>query len=98
MQEDHVSMGWGAARKLRLTVENLERVVTVELVAAARGLDLRAPLAPAAGTDAARAALRELVPGFGPDRHVAPELATVEAAVRDGSLLAAIEAQTGALA
>jgi histidine ammonia-lyase len=98
MQEDHVSMGWGAARKLRRSIENLERIVAIELVAAARGIDLRAPLAPAAGTDAARAALREVVPGFGPDRHVAPELAAAETAVRDGSLLAAVEAQTGALA
>ena len=53
MQEDHVSMGWGAARKLRLVVANLTRVVAVELCCAARGLDLRAPLAPAAGTAAA---------------------------------------------
>jgi histidine ammonia-lyase len=98
MQEDHVSMGWGAARKLRHSIVNLERIVTVELVAAARGLELRAPLAPAAGTDAARAAVREVVPGFGPDRHVAPELAAVEGIVRDGTLLTSVEATTGALA
>src|SRR4051794_9829169 len=98
MQEDHVSMGWGAARKLRRSVENLERIVAIELVAAARGLELRAPLRPAAGTDAARAALREVVPGFGPDRHVAPELAAAESALRDGSVLAAVEASTGGLA
>jgi histidine ammonia-lyase len=93
-----VSMGWGAARKLRRSIENLERIVAIELIAGARGLDLRAPLAPARGTDAARAALREIVPGFGPDRHVAPELSAVERAVRDGSLLAAVEAGAGALA
>ena len=98
MQEDHVSMGWGAARKLRRSVENLERIIAIELVAAARGLELRAPLQPAAGTDAARAALREVVPGFGPDRHVAPELAAAESALRDGSVLAAVEASTGGLA
>ena len=44
MQEDHVSMGWGAARKLRVVVANLTRIVAVELCCAARGLDLRAPL------------------------------------------------------
>ena len=49
MQEDHVSMGWGAARKLRLSVANLTRIVAVELACAARGLDLRVPLLPAAG-------------------------------------------------
>ena len=53
MQEDHVSMGWGAARKLRVAVGNLTRIVAVELCCAARGLDLRAPLRPASGTAAA---------------------------------------------
>jgi histidine ammonia-lyase len=98
MQEDHVSMGWGAARKLRRSVANLARIVAVEITAAARGLDLRAPMRPGEGTDAARAAVRELVPGFGPDRHVAPELAAVEQAVRSGELLGAVERTTGALA
>jgi histidine ammonia-lyase len=98
MQEDHVSMGWGAARKLRHAVANLQRIVAIELIAAARALELRAPLRPAAGTDAARAAVRELVPGFGPDRHIAPELREVAAAVADGRLLDEIEATVGALA
>jgi histidine ammonia-lyase len=98
MQEDHVSMGWGAARKLRKSIANLERIVAVELVAAARALELRSPLEPAAGTGAALAAVRDVVPGFGPDRHVSPELAEAARVVRDGSLLAAIESSTGALA
>ena len=55
MQEDHVSMGWGAARKLRVAVDGLRRVLAVELVCAARGLDLRAPLRPGPGTAAALA-------------------------------------------
>jgi histidine ammonia-lyase len=80
MQEDHVSMGWGAARKLRRVVANLGRILAVELVCAARGLDLRAPLEPAAGTAAARAGLRTAVPGPGTDRWLSP----VESAV--GSL------------
>jgi histidine ammonia-lyase len=98
MQEDHVSMGWGAARKLRHAIANLQRIVAIELMVAARALDLRAPLRPAEGTEAARAAVRELVPGFGPDRHVAPELREVAGAVADGRLLARVEAQIGALA
>ena len=53
MQEDHVSMGWAAARKLRASLDNLARILAVELVCAARGLELRAPLRPAAGTAAA---------------------------------------------
>ena len=50
MQEDHVSMGWGAARRLRPMLANLARILAVELACAARGLELRAPLAPGAGT------------------------------------------------
>ncbi len=97
MQEDHVSMGWGAARKLRLLVANLTRIVAVELCCAARGLDLRAPLAPAPGTGAALAAVRSRVAGPGPDRYLAPELAEVEALVSSGELLRAVEAATGPL-
>jgi len=97
MQEDHVSMGWGAARKLRRSVANLQRILAVELVCAARGLELRAPLTPAAGTGAALAAVREVVGGPGPDRWLAPELAAAEALVRSGAVLAAAESAIGAL-
>jgi histidine ammonia-lyase len=97
MQEDHVSMGWGAARKLRLVVGNLTRVVAAELCCAARGLDLRAPLAPAAGTGAALSVIRSAVPGPGPDRYLAPELAAVESLVRSGALVDAVEAEIGPL-
>ncbi len=97
MQEDHVSMGWGAARKLRCSIAGLTRVLAVELLTAARALDLRAPLAPAPATAAARDALRELVDGPGPDRFLAPEIdATVEA-VLEGRLVRAAEAVAGAL-
>jgi histidine ammonia-lyase len=97
MQEDHVSMGWGAARKLRTVVANLGRILSVELTCAARALDLRAPLEPAAGTVAARAAVRATVPGPGPDRWVAPELAAVEALVSSGAVLDAVENAIGSL-
>lgn len=97
MQEDHVSMGWGAARKLRAVVANLRRILAVELTCAARGLELRAPLVPARGTGAALAALREAVPGAGPDRWLSPELAAVEELVGSGALAAAIEAELGEL-
>src|SRR6185437_9332169 len=59
MQEDHVSMGWGAARKLRIAVANLTRILAVELVCAGHGIDLRAPLQPASGTAAALRCVRE---------------------------------------
>jgi histidine ammonia-lyase len=97
MQEDHVSMGWGAARKLRAALANLTRILAVELACAARALDLRAPLTPAAGTGAAAKAVRDRIPGPGPDRFLAPELAAVEDLVRTGALLAEVEHEIGAL-
>jgi len=96
-QEDHVSMGWGAARKLRNVVANLGRILAVELTCAARGLDLRAPLRPGPGTAAALAATRERIEGPGPDRLVAPELAAAEALVNSGDLLDAVQARIGGL-
>jgi histidine ammonia-lyase len=99
MQEDHVSMGWGAARRLRTVVRNLARIVAIEALTAARGIELRAPLAPAAGTGAALAALRRGgVAGAGPDRHLAPELAAAERLVASGALLGAVVAAIGPLA
>ena len=91
-------MGWSAARKLRAATANLARILAVELVCAARALDLRAPLAPAAGTGAAHAAVRQRIPGPGPDRRLAPELATAEELVRSGAVLEAVGRAIGALA
>jgi histidine ammonia-lyase len=97
MQEDHVSMAWGAARKLRAALANLGRILAVEVSCAARALDLRAPLEPATGTAAALAAVRGVAPGPGSDRWLAPELGAVERLVADGSLLAAVESEIGPL-
>ena len=99
MQEDYVSMGWGAARRLRTVVRNLARILAIEAVTAARAIELRAPLAPGAGTGAALTALRQAgVSGPGEDRHVAPELAAAEALVLEGGLLRAVAAAIGPLA
>ncbi|NMR31433.1 histidine ammonia-lyase [Arthrobacter sp. SF27] len=97
MQEDHVSMGWHAARKLRTAVGNLRRVLAIELVAAARGIELRAPLQPGPATGAALAVLRERVAGTGPDRFLAPELAAAEELIAAGQLRTAVEVATGPL-
>ncbi|XRQ16700.1 histidine ammonia-lyase [Actinomadura welshii] len=97
MQEDHVSMGWNAARKLRRSVDGLAQVVGIEILTAARALDLRTPLRPGPATAAVVAKLREAVPPPGPDRHLAPEIAAATAMVVDGSLVAAAEAVTGPL-
>jgi histidine ammonia-lyase len=98
MQEDHVSMGWGAARKLRSVLANLRRILAIELVAAARGLDLRAPLQPAPATAAAIAELRTTVPGPGTDRYLTPELAAADELLRGGRLTDAVRAVVGELA
>ncbi|MBT2365006.1 histidine ammonia-lyase [Streptomyces sp. ISL-10] len=99
MQEDHVSMGWSAARKLRTAVGNLTRIIAVELYAATRAIELRRGLTPAPASQAAIEALRAAgVEGPGPDRFLAPDLEAAEAFVREGKLVAAVEPVTGPLA
>ena len=89
MQEDHVSLGWHAARKLRTSVDNLRRVLAIELAAAARAVDLRAPLKPSEPAQRVIGALREKVAGPGPDRFLAPAIEATEELLRTGELLAA---------
>jgi histidine ammonia-lyase len=97
MQEDHVSMGWNAARKLRRSVDGLGLVLAIEVLTAARALDLRAPLKPAAGTGAARDAVRTRVEGVGPDRYLSPEIEAAVGLVVDGTLLTAVQVAVGEL-
>ena len=98
MQEDHVSMGWSAGRKLRRSVDALSRVLAVEILTAARALDMRAPLTPGPATAAVVETLRASVEGPGPDRYLSPEIEASVALVRSGALLAAAETVTGPLA
>ncbi|MDR7362610.1 histidine ammonia-lyase [Nocardioides marmoribigeumensis] len=98
MQEDHVSMGWAAARKLRRSVDGLSRVLAIEVLTAARALDLRAPLAPSPATAAVLALLRQSVPGPGPDRYLAPEIESAVQLVQTGALLSAVQEVIGELA
>jgi histidine ammonia-lyase len=97
MQEDHVSMGWSAARKLRRAIDGLARVLAIELIAAARGVELRAPVKPGPATGAVIAALRRSVGGPGPDRFLAPDIEAAYALVRAGEVVTAAEAITGPL-
>lgn len=109
MQEDHVSMGWHAARKLRQAVDALASVLAIEVLTAARALDLRRPLEPAPATGAVVDLLRGTgvdgagvdgagVPGPGPDRHLAPEIEWVTRLVRSGAVVAVVESTIGRLA
>jgi histidine ammonia-lyase len=90
MQEDHVSMGWSAARKLRRSIDGLARVLAIEVLTAARGIELRAPLQPSPATGAVIAALRARgVSGPGPDRHLSPEIEATLELVASGAVVAA---------
>jgi histidine ammonia-lyase len=97
MQEDHVSMGWSAARKLRRAVDGLSRVIAIEILTAARALDLRSPLRPGPATGAVVAALRQRVPAPGPDRYLAPDIAAAVELVQNGALVKAAEDVIGTL-
>jgi histidine ammonia-lyase len=98
MQEDHVSMGWSAARKLRRSVDGLTRVVAIEVLTAARALDLRRPLEPSPATGAVVDLLRSSgIQGPGPDRHLSPEIETAVELVRSGAVLNSVEAVIGEL-
>jgi len=97
MQEDHVSMGWSAARKLRRAIDGLTRVLAVEVLTAARGIDMRSPLTPAPATGAVVALVREHVAGPGTDRYLAPEIAAVVELARSGAIVAAAESVLGPL-
>ncbi|MDF1603239.1 histidine ammonia-lyase [Nocardioides sp. YIM 152315] len=98
MQEDHVSMGWSAGRKLRRAVDGLTRVVAIEVLTAARALDLRAPLEPSPATGAVVALLRSSgIAGPGPDRHLSPEIEAAVGLVDSGDVLRAAEGVVGEL-
>jgi histidine ammonia-lyase len=87
MQEDHVSMGWHAARKLRLALNAFRDVVAIELLAAARALVLRAPLEPSPVTGAIADRVNALTGGPGPDRWLSPEITAVSELVASRELL-----------
>ena len=86
MQEDHVSMGWAAARKLRRAIDGLGRVLAIEILAGARALDLRAPLQAGAVTGAVRDLIRTVAAGPGPDRFLSPDMEAVTALVQSGEV------------
>ncbi|WKD58311.1 Histidine ammonia-lyase [Corynebacterium capitovis DSM 44611] len=96
MQEDHVSLGWSAARKLRRSVDGLQRVLAIEILTAARAIDMR-ELAAAPGTQAVIDVLRGVVEGPGTDRFLSPEIEHSVALVKDGAYVSAVEKRVGNL-
>lgn len=85
-KEDHVSMGMWAALKLRQVVANLRRVLAIELVAAAQGIDLLRPLESSAPLERLHRELRSHVERWDQDREMAPDLVAVETLLSDGGL------------
>jgi histidine ammonia-lyase len=73
-QEDHVSMATFAGRRLKEMAENTRGILAVELLAAAQGLDFRAPLKSSALIETAKAELRERVDFYDKDRYFAPDI------------------------
>ena len=94
MQEDHVSMGWAATRKLRTVLDNLCSLLAVELLAAVRAIQLRAPLQPSPAGRRAVAAVAAFAGEPGPDVFLAPVLEQTRALLGGPDLRAAIEGDT----
>jgi histidine ammonia-lyase len=101
-QEDHVSMGWNGCRKLRTSIDDVGRVLAIEILCAAQALELRregpgsfgpgighpeAGLRPSNETEAVIARLRAEVAALPTDRFLAPDLAAAEGLVKSGALL-----------
>jgi histidine ammonia-lyase len=97
MQEDHVSMGWAATRKLRDVLDNVTSILAVELLAAVRGLQLRAPLTPSPAGRIAVAAVAEHAGEPGPDVFLAPVLEASRGLVAGRDLRGRIESEVGPL-
>jgi histidine ammonia-lyase len=98
MQEDHVSMGWSATVKLRTILDNLTSILAVELLSAARGLQLRAPLTPSPAGRVAIEAVARFAGEPGPDVFLAPVIESARALVTGRDLRTRIEAEVGPLA
>ncbi|MDP6945924.1 MAG: aromatic amino acid lyase, partial [Myxococcota bacterium] len=96
-QEDHVSMGPIAARKALVVLRNTEHILGIEVLAAAQAMDLRGPLVPAKGPNAARKRLRQDITYLDADRILHQDLEDAATLVRSGALLEAAEAVIGSL-
>jgi len=85
-QEDHVSMGWGAGRKLRQVLANTSRVLAVEILCAVQGIEERSPLRAAPGTGAVAELIRSVVPRLTEDRQIGSEIEAIADMITRGRL------------
>ena len=97
-QEDHVSMGNAAGLKAWQVLANAESVLAIELLAGAQAVEFHAPLEPGAGVGATRRFVRTLSERLVDDRSLSADIEAIAGAIRDGSLLGAVEAEIGDLA
>lgn len=86
-QEDHVSMGATSARKAMQVVENLEKILAIELLCAAQGLDFRKPLKSSLFIDACHGYVRAKIKHRYSDQLFIDELDFVIQTVKEGKLL-----------
>lgn len=84
-KEDHVSMGMTGALKLRGILDHVERIIGIELMCAAQGIEFRRPLRAAEHVEAALTEVRKSVPRLERDRVLAPDIEGIAAAVRSGA-------------
>ncbi len=96
-QEDHVSMGGYSARKGRQILDNANKVIAIEMLNAAQGMDFRAPLKPGKGTRAAFAEYRKHVPFYEKDQVMQPLMLKSLELVEAGTIISAAEAAVGEL-
>jgi histidine ammonia-lyase len=89
-QEDHVSMGWGAGRKLSQVLDNARRVIAIEILCAVQGVEYRKPLTPGPGGAAVVELVRLHVPPLDRDRSLTDEIELVAGLIADGSVAGAI--------
>jgi histidine ammonia-lyase len=96
-QEDHVSMGNASGLKATQVVANSERTLAIELLAGAQAVEFLAPLEPGHGALAVHEHVRSLSARLRDDRPLGDDIEAVATSIRDGSLLAAVEAEIGEL-
>ncbi|MFN0151478.1 MAG: histidine ammonia-lyase [bacterium] len=96
-KEDHVSMGMTAAVKAARIVSNVERVVAIELLAAAQGIEFLRPLQSTEALEAAHRTIRAASPALDADRSLSSDIESIAALIRDGSILAATQQAAGPL-
>ncbi len=90
-KEDHVSMGTIAARKLKSIKENGASILACELLCAAQGVDLLAPLKPSGPLQNTMKNLREVVPFADEDRVFSKDLRVLKDFILDGQLMDKLE-------